>query len=120
MREPSPRSSWPAPAHRVETVTDAAGVSITLSGEIDMLAQASLEEAAQTAIARQPADVVVDLGGVTFLGSQALSFLVRLHQATAGQGAATILRRVPRSVRTSMVTVGLDTLFPTVRETNEL
>jgi anti-anti-sigma factor len=86
-------------------------VTLTLAGEIDLLANDSLEEALATATKAQPADISVDLGGVTFIGSQALSFLVRLHQLTADNARLTTLHNVPKSVRKAMVTVGLDLLF---------
>lgn len=102
---------WPAPGARV-TCSSAPGlVTIVLTGEIDLLVMDALEEALVTAGKAQPADVVVDLGGVTFVGSQALSFLVRLHHLTAGESRLTTLRDVPPMVRKAMITVGLDLLF---------
>jgi len=84
---------------------------VALSGEIDLLATEALEAAMVTVAEAQPADVCVDLGAVTFIGSQALSFLVRLHHLTADHARLTTLHRVPPMVRKAMVTVGLDLLF---------
>ncbi|MFI5953365.1 STAS domain-containing protein [Cryptosporangium sp. NPDC051539] len=105
------RSGWLNPQSRVNTAVTGGLVTITLSGEIDLLVADLLEGALGTAAEAQPSDVVVDLGGVTFIGSQALSFLVRLHHLTAEQSRLTTLQRVPPMVRKAMVTVGLDLLF---------
>ncbi|GAA3387579.1 STAS domain-containing protein [Cryptosporangium minutisporangium] len=105
------KNGWPASQSRV-TCTVAPGlVTITLTGEIDLLVNEALESALTTATEAQPSDVVVDLGGVTFIGSQALSFLVRLHHVAAEQGRMTTLQQVPSMVRKAMMTVGLDLLF---------
>lgn len=111
MDNRSPQHGWPNPASRV-TCSSAPGlVTITLNGEIDLLESEALDSALATAAAAQPVDVVVDLAGVTFISSQALSFLVRLHHLTGEEGRLTTLRNVPPMVRRAMVTVGLDLLF---------
>jgi anti-anti-sigma factor len=107
----SPRAGWPAPPSRVGCAVVGGVVTITLDGEIDMLAHEALEGALVTASEAQPADVTVDLKAVTFIGSQALSFLVRLHHLTAEHARLTTLHNVPSMVRKAMVTVGLDLLF---------
>ena len=111
MRAQSPHAGWPAPPGRVSCTASGSVVMITLSGEIDLLVNDDLEAAMATAAAAQPADVAVDLAAVTFIGSQALSFLVRLHHLTADQSRLTTLHRVPKAVRKAMVTVGLDLVF---------
>jgi len=111
MDNRSSQNGWLAPASRVACSTAPGLVTIMLNGEIDLLVNEALEGALATAGDAQPADVVVDLAGVTFIGSQALSFLVRLHQLTAAESRLTTLRNVPPMVRKSIVTVGLDLLF---------
>ncbi|SHN42692.1 STAS domain-containing protein [Cryptosporangium aurantiacum] len=111
MENRSTHNGWPGSPSRVTCSTAPGLVTITLSGEIDLLAADALEAALATAADAQPSDVVVDLTGVTFIGSQALSFLVRLHHLTAEEGRLTTLQRVPPLVRKAMVTVGLDLLF---------
>jgi len=101
-----------SPQGRVACTTSPGLVTITLDGEIDLLVTEALDGALATAADARPADVAVDLGGVTFIGSQALSFLVRLHHLTAEDGRLTTLHHVPPMVRKAMVTVGLDLLFP--------
>ena len=105
------RNGWHAPEARVRCAVAPGLVTITLNGEIDLLVIESLDQALATVGEAQPADAVVDLGGVTFIGSQALSFLVRLHHLTSEQGRLTTLHNVPPMVRKAMVTVGLDLLF---------
>ncbi|MFG1925545.1 STAS domain-containing protein [Cryptosporangium sp. NPDC048952] len=105
------RNGWLAPDTRVSVTTAPGLVTIALNGEIDLLVMEALDGALATAGEAQPADVVVDLGGVTFIGSQALSFLVRLHHLTAENSRLTTLRNAPPMVRKAMVTVGLDLLF---------
>lgn len=111
MDNRSTHNGWLAPDSRVTCTTAPGLVTITLNGEIDLLVIESLESALTAAGEAQPADVVVDMGGVTFIGSQALSFLVRLHHLTAEESRLTTLRNVPPLVRKAMVTVGLDLLF---------
>ncbi|TQS44462.1 STAS domain-containing protein [Cryptosporangium phraense] len=104
-------NGWLSPQSRVSTTVTGGLVTVTLGGEIDLLVVDLLEAALGTATDAQPADVVIDLGAVTFIGSQALSFLVRMHHLTAEEGRLTTLQRVPPMVRKAMVTVGLDLLF---------
>ena len=111
MHPERPRTDWPASRNRVTCTTAGGVVSLTLSGEIDLLLNDALNDALATATAAQPADISIDLAEVTFIGSQALGFLVRLHHLTAEQGRLTTLHNVPKVVRKAMVTVGLDLLF---------
>jgi anti-anti-sigma factor len=111
MESNSPRAGWPAPQGQVGCTAAGGVVTITLAGEIDLLTNDALEAALATAAEAQPADISIDLAGVTFIGSQALSFLVRLHHLTAENNRLTTLHSVPKPVRKAMVTVGLDLLF---------
>lgn len=111
MHAQSPPVGWAAPPGRVTCTTSGSVVMITLTGEIDLLVNDDLAAAMATAAAAQPADVAVDLDAVTFIGSQALGFLVQLHHLTAEQSRLTTLHRVPKPVRKAMVTVGLDLVF---------
>jgi anti-anti-sigma factor len=111
MQSQPPRGGWPEPQSRVSCTATNGVVMITLNGEIDLLASEALEAAMVVATEAQPADVAVDLAAVTFIGSQALSFLVRLHHLTADNSRLTTLHKVPNMVRKAMVTVGLDLLF---------
>ena len=111
MQSHPPLGGWPEPQNRVTCKATDGVVTITLNGEIDLLANEALEAAMVVATEAQPADVAMDLAGVTFIGSQALSFLVRLHHLTADNSRLTTLHGVPNMVRKAMVTVGLDLLF---------
>lgn len=57
-------------------------IVVSADGDVDLTSAADLEEqvAAACADARPPGPVVVDLSGVSFLGSIGLSLLVNAHQ----------------------------------------
>ena len=60
--------------------------TIALRGELDQSTAAQLREAVATALDAGAADIRVDLGEVTFVGSSGLGALVRAHQAAQGRG----------------------------------
>jgi anti-anti-sigma factor len=54
-------------------------VVLTVSGEVDMLSSPQLADAIQTALATQPAALIVDLSKVGFLASAGMTVLVTAH-----------------------------------------
>lgn len=72
-------------------------VVVTVSGEVDMLSAPRLAEAIHTALAAQPAALIVDLSKVAFLASAGITVLVTAQAevvpptrfAVVANGAAT-------------------------------
>jgi anti-sigma B factor antagonist len=93
-------------------------VVLALTGELDMLTAARLEQAIATAARKAPAAMIVDLTGVTFLASAGLNVLVAAYldftQSTQfGIVAGGAVARRP------LVLTGIDTfitLFPSLTD----
>jgi anti-sigma B factor antagonist len=81
---------------------------VRIGGEVDMLTAPQLREAIAPAVAVSGADVVVDLDGVTFLGSNGLGVLVELHQQAEAAGAHLRLVCTNRMVSRPLILTGLD------------
>jgi anti-sigma B factor antagonist len=87
-------------------------VVVEVVGEVDLLTAPRLHDAVMTALASGPRVVVIDLLGVSFLGSSGLAVLVEAHQQAAGE--RTQLRVVaegPATLRPLQVTA-LDRQLP--------
>jgi anti-anti-sigma factor len=84
---------------------------LAVSGDIDMVTAPGFEEALMSALHDRPQTLVVDLGGVDFLGSAGLTALVAAHQAA---GAHTALRVVAGNTSTArpLQLTGLDQEIP--------
>jgi anti-anti-sigma factor len=54
------------------------------SGELDMLTAPQLRDAVQSALAKDPAGLIVDLSEVDFLGSAGMQVLMEAHNQTDG------------------------------------
>lgn len=60
-------------------------VVVEVVGEVDLLTAPRLHGAVMTALASRPRMVVIDLLGVSFLGSSGLAVLVEVHQQATGE-----------------------------------
>lgn len=91
-------------------------VVLHVAGEIDLLTANVLGERIREQL--QPANrvLVLDLAGVTFLGSAGLAEIVSASQAGADQGAKVLLVATNRAVVRPLEVTGLSSLF-TVYET---
>ena len=102
----------------IDVVVDrpAPGVVVaTVSGEVDMLTAPSLR-AVVTAELADCAVLVIDLSGVSFLGSAGLAVLVEAAQQAERRQAALRVVATGRTVRRPLEITGLDevlTTFPT-------
>lgn len=57
---------------------------VAATGELDMLTAPQLREAVQSALAQNPAGLIVDLTNVDFLGSAGMQVLMEAHNQTGG------------------------------------
>jgi anti-sigma B factor antagonist len=80
------------------------------SGELDHATAPVLVAAAQS-LADEPGDLVVDLGGLTFVDSAGLNTLVELGVAAHDRGCSLRLRNVTGHVRRVVTLGGLTSLL---------
>jgi anti-sigma B factor antagonist len=73
---------------------DGDGVTLEVSGEVDLSNAAELEAALDDAFAAAAGRLIVDLGGLEFIDSTGLRSLLRFHQRD--QSATEIVYRNPR------------------------
>ncbi|MGM1062688.1 STAS domain-containing protein [Saccharothrix sp. Mg75] len=71
---------------QVRCSSDGDETLVELSGEIDMACDDQFTLALRALADRPPADVVVDLGGVTFFGAAGLRFVAEVRQVLARTG----------------------------------
>lgn len=93
---------------------DDGATTVTVSGEVDMLTAPALRSTVDEEHAAGGSLLVIDLRGVTFLGSSGLSVLV--HARRLGEDAGTALRLVAASrvVLHPLEAAGLRPLFDVV------
>lgn len=81
---------------------------IRVGGEIDMLTSPRLRDALAPVVAVPGGDVVVDLDGVSFLGSNGLGVLVELSQQAEAAGTRFRLVCSNRNATRPLALTGLD------------
>ncbi len=97
-------------------------VTLRVTGELDLLTTPKLEEWIALALGDQPAVLVIDLTGVTFLASCAISALVAAHQAGAGTTMVRVVAAGRETLRPLQL-AGLDSsleIYPTLRHAIEV
>lgn len=98
----------------VQPAGDAVSV-IRVIGEVDMLTGPRLEDHLVSLLATRPKRLIVDLGGVSFLGSTGLSILIKTRDIAGQQGTALQLAGTSRrEVALPLNITGLDRLFDIV------
>lgn len=98
----------------VQPAGDAVSV-IRVIGELDMLTGPLLEDHLVSLLATRPKRLIVDLGGVSFLGSTGLSILIKTRDIAGQQGTALQLTGAGRrEVALPLRITGLDCLFDIV------
>ncbi|WP_247760107.1 MULTISPECIES: STAS domain-containing protein [unclassified Crossiella] len=97
--------------------TESAGV-LKVGGEVDLLTTPLLKSGIDEQLATSRPLLVIDLSGVSFLGSSGLAALVEAREAAQGKGTALRLVAGNRTVFRPLATTGLNTLFD-LRETLE-
>lgn len=110
--DPSPRGESPnGQTVRVSVEKHGQAVVLAVSGDIDMVTAPEFEKHLLSALRERPGTLVVDLGGVDFLGSAGLTALVAAHQEA---GERTRLRVVAESSATArpLQLTGLDQEIP--------
>lgn len=110
--DPSPQAEPPnGQAVRVIVEKQGQDAVLVVSGEIDMVTAPEFEKQLLSALRERPGALVVDLGGVDFLGSAGLTALLAAHREA---GEHTKLRVVAESSTTArpLQLTGLDQEIP--------
>ena len=84
---------------------------LILSGEWDQPDVLQLKGEYDKAIGEAPGDVVVDLGGVTFIGTLGIGLLLTTRKKLFQKGAALKLANIPPTVQKSLQAMSLDEVF---------
>lgn len=94
----------------------AAGVVVTVAGDVDMATapqlDAGLAQAGEYATATQP--LMVDMRETTFLGSAGLRVFTEWHQRCAEAGSSLVLAGLRRPVANVLRITGLDRLLTVI------
>lgn len=86
-------------------------VTLSIAGEIDMATVGDLQARIEQILDGVEEDVVVDLGGVTFIDSSGLNALATLHRALAEQNRKLRLRGLTEATRRPFEVTHLLDLF---------
>lgn len=81
---------------------------IELAGELDLATVQQSRDHIQDLVSAASGVVVLDLGGVTFLDSTALTLFVSLHRRLSAAGRLLILANVSRQVGRPIALTGVD------------
>jgi anti-anti-sigma factor len=81
---------------------------ITLVGEVDMSRSAELRTAVDAFRNSSATDVVVDVAGVSFFGSEGIGFLVRLFMEAKNRGGTVTLLNPSAAIIRLISITGLD------------
>lgn len=84
---------------------------LTVAGDVDLGTAGSLAEEVIMATSDGSGDLVIDLGGVTFLDSSGLKVLVSTQKRTEQAGGSMSLVAVPRVVMRVLTVTALDKVF---------
>jgi anti-anti-sigma factor len=104
------RSDQAPPGAAFSVEVDSPRHLVRVSGELDHATAPVLVAAAQS-LADEPGDLVVDLGGLTFVDSAGLNTLVELGVAAHDRGCSLRLRNVTGHVRRVVTLGGLTSLL---------
>jgi anti-anti-sigma factor len=99
----------------VLTVADRGGARwILLEGELDQTDVLDMKARFDSALAGASGDVVLDLGGVTFLGTLGIGLIASAQDRLENAGRALKLANVPEFIERTFRTMNLDEIFERV------
>jgi anti-sigma B factor antagonist len=99
---------------RVEIDHDREGVTVTVTGDIDLATVRPLENARGQALALNPTRLLIDLRGVRFIDSSGLKFLIETDRMSRSGGWRLQLLRPADSAMRAFVVTGVDRHLPFV------
>ena len=93
-------------------------VVVSVGGSVDMLSAPWLTEAIDSALAKRPAGMIVDLSNVDFLASAGISILVSAHGNADHSGRFGVVADGPATYR-PLTLMGLDEVIPLYRSLDD-
>ena len=86
---------------------------LTMTGDIDIASEQDWRRRGNELLDAHPqmTDLVIDMGGVTFLDSRGMAVLIHLHGKAAARGGKLTLLTVPPRVAKALGVAGLDQVF---------
>ena len=96
---------------RVQRIGDAGTLLVTIEGDAGMANCEQLHRELAVVCARRPALAVVDLSGVTFIGSVAMGALLTLRRTVTNHGGQIRLTGVPPTIMDALRRARLDVVF---------
>lgn len=85
--------------------------AVVVTGEVDLASVPALRARLETALARRPAALHVDLSGCTFLDCPVVDLLLTVRDEARRDGVVLVLVRPSRPVRRLLCLLGLDGAF---------
>lgn len=83
----------------IESKTEADGIVLSLTGELDLTSAPIFERELRAAESANPGQLVIDLSGLEFMDSTGLRALLLARERAGGNGHRLKLRRGPRQVQ---------------------
>jgi anti-sigma B factor antagonist len=97
---------------KIERDVQANAVRLSPLGELDLATVPQLEQEVQAMLARDLRDVVIDLGGLTFMDSSALRMFLMLNQRAGDEGWRLSLVNPSEQVRSVLQITGAEQSLP--------
>ena len=89
---------------------------VTIQGRINVDNSGEMRRTLSNALRRKPANVTVDLSGVTYIDTSGLATLVEVARIARNQGAQLLLRGIQGQARYFLEITSLDQLFEIAEE----
>jgi anti-sigma B factor antagonist len=102
------------PRFHVDVDQDHAGVTVTVTGDLDMATIPRLELAREKALASSPTRLLIDLRGVRFIDSSGLKFLIETDRLSRADGWRLQLVRPAESAMRVLHVTGVEKHLPFV------
>ena len=100
------------PRFHVEVDQNQAGVTVTVTGDVDMSTIGPLEQARERALAVSPSSMLIDLRGVRFIDSSGLKFLIETDRLSRTGGWKLQLLRPGETAMRVFVVTGVEKHLP--------
>ena len=98
----------------IEVDEDPSGVTVTVTGDVDLATIRPLERARDRALAGNPTRVLIDLRPVRFIDSSGLKFLIETDRISRSGGWTLELFRPSQAVMRVFLVTGVEKYLPFV------